>query len=792
MMLRRRRVPLARRLITHRLSTIVALFLVGALLGAAVGALTSIRTSTEQAVTTGVEAGVGDRSFVIQSGSGDARTILSRQPDLDYVRDAGGTVNGDETTSDAMVRRIASTTLPLGTLTGGERPDKNGEATVSEALADDLGIAVGDRVEVTWDDATPTTVQVVGTTIDTADSEAKTIVVVDPSLSSAEASVWLSRTDPYKRAPLTTQMDLRAITYQPTSSLVESALAHGPNTAPVLRWGPAVVGAMLGTLVLAVVAGFVPGARRTATTMLAVGLSLRRTWWTIVGVAAAAISVGVLFGAATAYATLRAASGQVSALFGQAWLSVSFPLSTVLLLVGLAGLLAALSRPIARIGGLLGRSSRRWSLVSSRTDTAAGLRAATGLTIVVIAVILSRLENPPAFAGVMGLTGGVVFASGLPALVVRLCTASLGPASRRVSARLTAVLRVVVAAAMSVAIVAGAYSASQRHNVDASRDLTRPLQPAGSLAMLEVPSAAASTVLLKYRELGGREALRFMLPLETKDLLRVTSPTLLACMKELDTLDPSATPDECWPQETFAPTNSVALDERDGAQPRADPDLVRSGQVGLLYYGSVAGQTPTSLAVTDAAPDEQLGGNLPGLVIAADSAVARRFNLRPAGTEVVTLLDFERLSGREQAQLRATISKVAPAAQVASADEADLHGPDERQATAVGIVAAAITALIMLIGGLAALAGERETRRLLADIGIAARMRIRLLVPWAALPLATMAAAAAVTWLCALALETTLPGDRGMAWTAPLVAGAVAALILIPLAIRVPAAPEDS
>jgi hypothetical protein len=356
---------------------------------------------------------------------------------------------------------------------------------------------------------------------------------------------------------------------------------------------------------------------------------------------------------------------------------------------------------------------------------------------------------------------------------------------RAVARRLTTALGTAVVVAAVVATWTGFYGASTTHDANAFEAISGAPQPPGSFLLTEVPDGAADALVARYRELGGSKIVQYDLPNERSERLRATGSALVQCMQRAGTLNPDQVDAGCFPQETLSPVAVVVLSRSEDDRARADPGLVRDGEVGLLLYRAFTPEA-ASLGTTDAAPDKRLGGNMPGLVVPADGDVAERFGLRRSGTRLVALLDFDQLTGQAQARLRSLVSQVAPAAQIAESGDAGTYGAERARALGVALVGAAMVALILLGGGLGVVLSHRRTRRTLADLGASAAQRRSLTRRWVGVPVAVMGVCAALAWVSATAVGTQTSGSMGVAWLAPFGSGVLSCAVLFLMMTRVP------
>ncbi|KRC47662.1 hypothetical protein ASE24_06940 [Nocardioides sp. Root224] len=761
----------------------MVLVLLGLLLGATVCGLESVRLSALSAQERAVRADQGGAAFTVQAGGPQARKALAGVPSLIRVSDASGSVSLEAATTPTAVRVVNEPGVALGRIIDG-RAAGAGEATVSLAVAQALDADLGDQVEIASEEGATRRAELVGITVNEVDGDDATAVVVDVDLGVAQTDIWLSESDPYLEPSLTKLMDARTMTYRPTASLVEQARTNLPPGLSSLSYAPIGMALLLGVLLIGTLAAMAPVARGDVSTLVQASMSPRSAWGLIVRVAVATLVVGIATGFALVSTTLWVARYRVSEIIGHRWEGIEL---AWLALLGLGVTVLAAAAATMLVLGRAAASDAR--TVRSPQVRAGGWRSAAvvagcGVLVLVVVTVQKATSASSSIAGYVPLA--VLMVTGAtPWLVGALVARRLPPASRAVVRQFTAHL--LVATALAGIIAAGTAGSGSRtvHNANVAEHLSRAPQPPGSFLIYEVPDRAATLLVERYRSLGGHDVDQFQLPDEAHRRLRVTSTRLIDCMSEAQTLNPDTVPDGCFSQETMAPVNSVVLALDGEGGPRSDPGLVDQGAVGLLEYVALTPEA-ASTGHTEAQPDSSLGGNMPGLVVAPDSEIARRYDLRSGGRRLVALLDFQSLSRRDQALVRGLVSRVAPGAQTADAADASSFDRERARATATEVLGAALVLLALVAGGSALVAGQRRTLRTLVEIGAVERHRLRLLVLTVCVPVLTMALALPLaawgTWLSGFAE----PGAWGALWTLPVVAGLIGSAVVGLLLVRVP------
>ncbi len=102
------------------------------------------------------------------------------------------------------------------------------------------------------------TVQIVGITVDPADRDASTLVVLDPSLAAEQATAWLSEKDPYSIPTLQPFMDRRTARYQSVTALVAQGGGNLSGFLAALRHVPLAMALLFLTVIVSTLALFKP------------------------------------------------------------------------------------------------------------------------------------------------------------------------------------------------------------------------------------------------------------------------------------------------------------------------------------------------------------------------------------------------------------------------------------------------------------------------------------------------------------------------------------------------------
>ena len=309
------------------------------------------------------------------------------------------------------------------------------------------------------------------------------------------------------------------------------------------------------------------------------------------------------------------------------------------------------------------------------------------------------------------------------------------------------------------------------------------IQAPGSMSLHEVPDRSAEAIVEAYRNLGGSEVSQFLLPDERISQGRVTQPGVIACIRaeKFDRL--FDVPLSCFASPS-APVYLIAASTRATDDVLAAPELIRDGKVGILQLrsGSDLIESETLISAT---PDPALGGNLPGLVVPKGFGATDSIVLRGGGTRMLVLHDFGSLGPVDQSRMRATIARLASAAQVIDTSRGDAPSR-RRSAVAAGSLAiAAVTFAIMLLAGAGAIVGSRRLAQGLDAVGAGPRYRRRLVARMLALPAVSLLGSLGAVAATNVAVNAAPGTSFGTTWPAPAGGALLALVILAPWWLRV-------
>ena len=773
--------PLLVAFLRRRAPQASVLVLLGAVLGASVIGLGVVRGSAEQAILDSVRADLGHQSYALQTGDPDAIKVLRTVKGITPVQDQMGDVITDGLAMPLLVRATTGSSLKLGIVTRGERPDQVGEVLLSEPAAESMGISIGDTVEVrTGDVERPG--RVVGFSVDPANRATSTLIQIVDYSPEFQPTMWLSDADFYVDSDLKPVLDGRVAVYRSVEALLQTAAENRPRFLSVLGSFPAGCGLLIGVLLISVGVVLFRRWRTDVDSLVAAGMAPALAWRRIRTVAFGCVLVGEILGGGVVTVVLYLLRGPVSSWVGQRWTGVAIPWQEPVSVLGLTALSALLAVPAV---GFAARQSMRLTPRPIQRTWATKLAVLVAIAGIVVWVVLVRASHHPGGerAAVLAPLAAVLVAAAAPFVIASMLCWGLPTATRSLLRHLVASLRSVAAAGAVLAFLSSTWSAQTTHDANVGEAKTSPLVPSGSFVISRMPDTAIPALTELYRAHGGNDVGRFRIPDESSMRLRVTGETVISCMSEQHIKDPVAV-QSCFPREAISPINTVLLDEI-GSTPRADPHLLEDGKVGLLLFNSDDGTT-SRIAVTTAKGDPMLGGNLPGLVVPLDSDVAEEFGLVPDGTSEVALLDFSRLAPHDQFVIRAAAIRLAPGAETASGTDPTAYDRLRSAANTVSFLGAAGATMIVLLGGLSLVVAHSLTRRALIDVGSASGARWRIVVRWTAVPVVTLALTTPLAILTASLGGQATNASYGILWILPGILGAAASLVVGVAFLRTP------
>lgn len=766
----------------RRIAQASVLVLLGFVLSATVVGLAVVRSSAQQAILDSVRADLGQKAYALQTGDPEAIEALGNMSGVTPVQDQQGDLIAGGLSRPVLVRATTSSSLELGILTRGTRPQHVGEVLVSESTAQSLGVAIGDTVQVRAGDV-DTPGQVVGLSVDPANTATSTLVQMVEGSPEFRPTMWLSDVDFYAEPRLKPILDRRTAAYQSVKVLLETAAENRPHFLSAMRFVPAGCGLLLGVVLVSAATVLSRKWKTDTDALVAAGMAPARAWHRILSIAAGTVLAGEMIGGGAAAVALLVSRGAVSAWVGQHWVRIAVPWQEPGFVLGLTVLSALFAVPLVRL-------TRRWA--ESVAPGAAQRRWAPALAVLIAGaglaawVVLIRASTRPGGDRATALApfAAALITATVPFVIAPILRLGLPTASRSLLQHLIGGLRPVAAAGAVVALFSSVWVAQTTHDANVGEAMSSPLEPAGSFVISEMPDAAIPTLVKLYRSFGGADVVQFRIPREPTLLLRVTGNKLISCMSEQGTRDPTSVPDDCFPRESPAPINRVLIG-LPGSTPRADPHLVEGGKVGLLLF-KIGDHSASRLADARAEADPVLGGNLPGLVVPADGDVAKEFSLTAGGTSEVALLDFSELTPHDQFLIRAAAIRLAPGAQTADGTDPTAYDRLRSVANTVSFLGATAVAVIVLLGGMATVLAHTLTRRTLVDLGSAARFRWGIVARWIAVPVIATALTIPLAILTASSGGRSSDASYGILWILPGVVGTAAFLVIAVAFLRVP------
>lgn len=314
-----------------------AIGLLAALVTGTAGTADLIGTAMSEAERQSAGLRVPDGVVLVQPATDQARDRLAIDDALGPIADTVTNVvvgSVEPRVATATVRLTPRPFEPLGVVVEGRAAQRAGELTASRALADTLGVELGDTVSIGSRD-----LDVVGLMVDPAAAGDLTASAVVDRLRQDEVTSWtgtesdLSR---YGDSVSTMTADMAAL-------LVRDNLAQKPG--PGARIAPMILG--IGAVMLALLLALARRAfKGDAHALRAAGMADRELRRFLAGVAATILLVGAAAGQAAATLLVVLGRERISALWGQAWLTVPADPTFVV-----ASLLAVITVPVLLLVG---------------------------------------------------------------------------------------------------------------------------------------------------------------------------------------------------------------------------------------------------------------------------------------------------------------------------------------------------------------------------------------------------------------------------------------------------------
>lgn len=779
--------------IRHRGAQAVVLLLMGCTLAVSVLSLAAVRDTAHQAIEDSLRADLGQRAYALQTGNPQAIAVLRQLQWASPVQDTNGDVTFGGLSDSVTIRATTDSSLNLGILTEGTRPQRAGEAMLTQSTAKALGIKLGDEISVNASRPEERS-RVVGLSVDPALPSNRVLIELVDGSDSFTPTKWLSDTDFYAEPRMKPFLDARTASYRSIGTLVESADQNRPQFLSSMRFLPAGAGLLMAVILLSAVVVMSRVWNSYTNALIAAGMSRAMAWRRIYSTVFGLLLLGEIFGGMVGITLLSRFRVPVSSWFGQHWITISPPtsepifLGVLTVLSGVAAIQAVRLAP-AWVSWSVARRSReiKWA-----TPTAA---VAFGVAVAVWAAALhfysqSQDNSTRKTLVVSAAVAATAVATTIPFLISALIGYGLPPVTRIVLRRVLGSLRPVLATGAVIVFASAAWSAQTTYDANTGEAGSSPLEPAGSFVISAVPDSALSSLASIYHAHGGSQIHAYQIPDETKMNLRVSSTKFVECMSNLRTTNPNDVPGSCAPQQAATSINTVMIGAP-GSTPRADPKLLQDGKVGLLFFPADSGSV-ARVATTSAEPDPTLGGNIPGLVVPPESNVVKEFSLESGGTSEVLLLDFNRLTPNERSSVRAAVMRLAAGAETADGTDPTAYDRLRSVANTVSSLGAVAAAIVLLLGGASTVIAHELLRRTLIDLGAASAPRRRFMVRLATVPVITMALTIPLAILTA-----SIGGDEsitsyGRLWLLPAVVALLASAVVAAAFIRVPAPANET
>lgn len=747
--------------------------------GAMVAVMTALFTSVSIAQESSVRAfadsvrtSYGGAGYALQVRDPDqALPALAETEGLRPIADTQGAVGASGRLIETEVRRTSSSGPALGAVIEGKAPDTPGELTVSPAVAEALGVKLGDEITVTFDD-TEVKGTLVGLSVDPARANAEITHLVVDDIPAAQSTVWVTDVDPFQTSRLIPLFDDEALTFRTVELLAqEESEAASDRLFPAANM--ILLGASIATiwLLLFLLPVLSRSTRRDVEGLQASGMSSRMTRrfaYTCLGVT---VGAGLVSGYLGAVLTGQLLGRHVGGLLDQVWLHVAVPLLNPLWFA--AALAAGLAIAIA-----LARSMSQERLTKSLSLSLwrGWVPVSATVSAVAVASIALTLAGWISVEWPLLLVAAAVL-SAPPALTYLTQLSTRRHATRQALRALGGGVLVLTMMVAVISGLAGVYASRAVHDDRTSAALGGLGQPGGSLAVYQAPANQAQDLADLYAALGGAHQQLWTLPDETGLYLRATTVSLLECMVDRGIDDPFEATTECGVDDsgeivTAFPIDLPVLDPEAESEATAAPELIEDSQVGLIVFDDRTGEVVDLAQTNDVASDRRLGGNLPGVVLAQDGRVANQFDLRPSGSRFLLFEDFGNLAPQEQAEFRGAVARLAGAAQIAE-DNPRIQSLRTRVAWVVGFAAAAMVTLIMMFGGLLLFRAASPISSTMQLLGAPRSQRLA----FGARLVAPLPAAAVVAACWGLALGWLVGIKDGLGYGAPWLFAPIAAIL---------------
>jgi len=729
-----------------------------------------VTASVEYAAYQGVSAQFGAHAYALQTTDHQAAAAMAKVAKIQPVTEFTTSASAAGQLVDITVRATNSDASGFGSLEDGAWPQGVNSIALSSAAAEALRVSPGQDVQLNSE-----RMKVTGVYVIASDSSALQAVSITANISPSETSVWLTNAEPDQLSGIRQYLDARVIQVRSLAVFGKerSSQVSDSTLGPFARAAPwcAVLTALSAASMLVV---FRRGAGPDRDALSAVGIGPLRAR-AIIGVPPIIASLGgFLLSAGFSAAAVQFAHLYIGRIFQQSWTHARIPsIYYGLTIAGLLlAILAGLTIPYSNVRLptlVLQRDVVRIVFVSF-------VVSATGLASVGIA----DLHIPYQATFLLGLTCATCLPTGMFAIIVHTRAAAISKLARG----LFAIPLILLTLCSILIFTTSSYSAIEAQTVNFSKATSRLPQPAKTLSVFGFPDSKFRSFESRIASIGPVKATRYQLPTEKAIQTRVTSTAVVSCMRAAQTRDPYNLPTECYPLNTAAPINVVAIDPNMGDSASADPGLLDgTGSVGVLKFSVGSGTARSTISGVSARSDEALGGNLPGLTVGPRSSIAKRLDIQPSGNDVVVVYGFDDLSLSQRARLRSVLFEYAPTAQVSELGDSS-RVTRETVAYAVPVVGGLVMIVLGGLGLRLVVASESSRWSRVRRLAHGTWWR-RMAGAWSVLSALTGVLSCLLGASTAFVMGHGAPVPLGLGWPVPGVALAVASLSLsAELAIR--------
>lgn len=724
--------------------SLIPLLICAFVFSAAISSISIAKSSVENAAATGVASHFTNMQHLMQPTTTESLQAGTEVAGWIPISDSSASFSTDAKLVQGDVRSYEDSELSFGQLIEGASPEESGQILLPAGIANDLGLAVGDTLSVQVADNKSFAAKVSGLVQDSAKIDDKQSYLLT-SVALPEISGFLSETDPFLDTSTKSLFEQKLFTYNSLESLKKSTITDASATyfpqagtlliglwlayLIVLGLGVSVLMRALNAPLKGLASSGVTARQRTALILLLLGTSA---------------AVASLLGVFISIAGLWIGRNAVSSIFLQAWSGVSLNATLILLPVSSVLLAATIgARPKYRHGSSriqnlalrLGFDQPRGAVLTSTV-----LIVLSGLAILATA----QRVIPPESAVFIVVTAFAVFPWAFSSLLRRFL---LPPALRKATkaaAALTLCFALFVSTLLAMSV---AFTGRAVHNERTATVHQSPTLPAGSMALDSIPADQADAVTQRYLEKGGIQPTRYSLPLEDVVDARITSPEIALCMGEHDEADPFIAGDLCGLEPVL---RYVVLSPDSTETVRVSSELTNAGEATFLLFQSGESFASKELSIRNASSDDSLVQPLAGAVIGRGSSLVRELGLKPSELRQLVFTDFGTLEGRERAELRSYIARIAPGAEMV---EIDADGSEQwlRFLIVISMGAAFLTTVCVAAGIRYALSLMRETRGVMSLFSASQRIKRRLTATVIGLWVAAIASGSAgglfVAWL---------------------------------------------